>query len=138
MLAIAGTVIRSKPGQHGLMVLPNRPQPTLEVVPAEKQMLVTSYNVSAQSASLTGKVISYLINNPSSPLHTLADGMVVHNEENGCISFYLTKIPPEDLRDIRHLIDQMPRPFSISDHISEQAWKACRREVAARLNPHRE
>lgn len=131
---VAEALARSEHHDINLVTLPDKPKPHLTVVPVMNQILVTSYSVSAQPSSLNGKLIRYLINDPASPLAALELGVVVHHEERGSISFFLTKISPQDLRDVRHMIDNMPRPDSMYGHMSEQSWEICRREVAAQLN----
>lgn len=111
----------------GLMVTPNRPN--LSVVPA----LVTTNMVSAHRDSRKGKLMLWLIDDNSSPATALESGQLISDHTDTHVNLNLTKISSLDLATFKAWIAESPRPKSMQEEISEDAWNDAKKCLLSEL-----
>ena len=97
-------------------------------------MLATTYEVTANATSLTGKLIDCLLTEQSSPVHALLPGQLVSDyKHNGTIGFFLQRICPEDLKTFKDMVKKMPMPDSMRYQMSEITWYDSKKRLLGEL-----
>lgn len=113
--------------KSGLLVIPDRPP--LSIAP---KATVTTHEVSAHRDSRKGKLLRWLIEDPSSPARALDHDQMVSSTVRG-YRVYLTRICPIDLVAFKRQVSETSLPDSLHLVMSVDAWEDAKKTFLLEL-----